>query len=232
MNSNGKKALPLLIIGVLALAAFIFEAVSVAKSSNWVAKFDLSWISRIRDGHIEAGTTKLVKFLTHFGSAEYIIVMTIIVVIILFILRKFTVGLWFGGTVLFCGVVLNYLLKHFIERSRPDSSNWLISESGFSYPSGHATATSIFYGLAALFLIFTVRQIWAKIVIGALGLFVIFYILYSRVYLGVHYPTDVLGGFLFGMASIFISTGVYFLVRKPLHELLTKWRLKDLSKVE
>ncbi|EUJ32095.1 acid phosphatase/vanadium-dependent haloperoxidase family protein [Listeria floridensis FSL S10-1187] len=232
MNSNRTKAMPLLIVGIIALIAFIFEAVSVAKSSNWVAKFDLSWIARVRDGHISSGTTKITEFMSHLGSAEYLIVATIIVVIILFILRKFTVGLWFGGTFLFCGVVCNYLLKQFMERNRPNSSNWLVPENGFSYPSGHATATTVFYGLAALFLIFTVKQIWAKIVIGALALLMIVYIMYSRVYLGVHYPTDVLGGFLFGTASVAISTGVYFLVRKPLHGLLTKWRLKDLSKTE
>ncbi len=232
MNTNRKKALPLLAVGGFALLIFLIELISVASEQRWVVKFDLMWIERIRDGNIKPSTTNMVEFLTHFGSAEYIIVMTIIVVIVLFILRKFVVGLWFGGTVLLCGVILNLLFKNLVERTRPDSVNWLISETGYSYPSGHATATSVFYGLAALFLIFTVRQIWLKIVVGAVGLFIIFYVMYSRVYLGVHFPTDVFGGFLFGVASIFLSTGVYFLVRKPLHELLKKWRLNDKSIVE
>ncbi|WP_239254608.1 phosphatase PAP2 family protein [Listeria ilorinensis] len=231
METNRKKAMPLLLVGGFALLLFIIEAFSVASEKNWVAKFDLSWIERIR-GSIHASMTTMIEFLTDFGSAEYIIVMTIIVVIVLFILRKFVVGLWFGGTILFCGIVMNYLLKHFVERNRPPQTNWLIEESGFSFPSGHATATTVFYGLAALFLIFTVRKMWQKIVIGALGLVIIFFIMYSRIYLGVHYPTDVLGGFLFGIASIFISTGVYFLVRKPLQQLLRKWRLNDKSIVE
>jgi undecaprenyl-diphosphatase len=232
MNTNRKKALPLLVIGGFALLLFLIELISVASEQRWVAKFDLMWIERIRDGHITPSTTRMVEFLTHFGSAEYIIVMTIIVVIVLFILRKFVVGLWFGGTVLLCGVVLNLVFKHTVERARPNAANWLISETGYSYPSGHATATSVFYGLAALFLIFTVRQMWLKIVVGVVGLFIICYIMYSRVYLGVHFPTDVFGGFLFGMASIFLSTGVYFLVRKPLHDLLKKWRINDKSITE
>ncbi|WP_088809587.1 MULTISPECIES: phosphatase PAP2 family protein [Listeria] len=232
MNTNRKKALPLFVIGGFALLLFLIELMSVASEQRWVAKFDLMWIERIREGNIKPSTTNMVEFLTHFGSAEYIIVMTIIVVIVLFILRKFVVGLWFGGTVLLCGVVLNLLFKNLVERTRPDSVNWLISETGYSYPSGHATATSVFYGLAALFLIFTVRQMWLKIVVGVVGLFIICYVMYSRVYLGVHFPTDVLGGFLFGMASIFLSTGVYFLVRKPLHDMLKKWRLNDKSVVE
>ncbi|WP_088816121.1 MULTISPECIES: phosphatase PAP2 family protein [Listeria] len=232
MNTNRKKALPLFVIGGFALLLFLIELMSVASEQRWVAKFDLMWIERIREGNIKPSTTNMVEFLTHFGSAEYIIVMTIIVVIVLFILRKFVVGLWFGGTVLLCGVVLNLLFKNLVERTRPDSVNWLISETGYSYPSGHVTATSVFYGLAALFLIFTVRQMWLKIVVGVVGLFIICYVMYSRVYLGVHFPTDVLGGFLFGMASIFLSTGVYFLVRKPLHDMLKKWRLNDKSVVE
>ncbi|KMT59576.1 phosphatase PAP2 family protein [Listeria newyorkensis] len=227
MNTNKKKAIPLFTIGGFALLIFVIVALAVNSEPRWVVKFDLNWISRIQT-NISASKTSLIENLTFFGSAELAIILTVIVVVVLFILRKFVVGLWFGGTVLVCAVLMNTVLKHIFERPRPNFDR-LISETGFSFPSGHATGTTIFYGLAAMFLIFTVRQMWAKIVIGVVALGWIFFIMYSRVYLGVHYPTDVFGGFLFGIASIFISLGVYFLVREPLHNLLVKWRIKDRS---
>ncbi|HAK1617607.1 TPA: phosphatase PAP2 family protein, partial [Listeria monocytogenes] len=155
MNTNRKKATPLFVIGGFCLILFITIASAIATESNWVARFDLSWIEKIRSG-IQPDKTAIVKFLTTLGSAETTIILTIVVVLILFFLRKFVVGLWFGGTMLVCGVVLNLVLKSLVGRTRPASVNWLVSESGFSFPSGHATATAVFYGLAAMFLIFTV----------------------------------------------------------------------------
>ncbi len=157
MNTNRKKATPLFVIGGFCLILFITIASAIATESNWVARFDLSWIEKIRSG-IQPDKTAIVKFLTTLGSAETTIILTIVVVLILFFLRKFVVGLWFGGTMLVCGVVLNLVLKSLVGRTRPASVNWLVSESGFSFPSGHATATAVFYGLAAMFLIFTVPK--------------------------------------------------------------------------
>ncbi|MBC1585047.1 phosphatase PAP2 family protein [Listeria seeligeri] len=231
MNTNRKKATPLFVIGGFCLILFITIASAIATESNWVARFDLNWIGKIRDG-IQPDKTSIVKLVTNLGSAETTIILTIIVVLILFFLRKFVVGLWFGGTMLVCGVVLNLALKSLVGRHRPDSVNWLISESGFSFPSGHATATAVFYGLAGLFLIFTVPKIWQKIVIGIITYGFILFVMYTRVYLGVHFPTDVLGGFFLGTASVCISLGVYFIARKPLHNLLVKWRIKDRSIIE
>ncbi|MBC1434644.1 phosphatase PAP2 family protein [Listeria rocourtiae] len=230
MNTNKKKAIPLFTIGGFALILFVIVALAVNSEPRWVAKFDLSWISRIQT-NISASKTSLIETLTMIGSAETAIVLTVIIVIVLFILRKFVVGLWFGGTVLVCAVLLNTILKDIFQRPRPNF-NRLIAETGYSFPSGHATGSTIFYGLAAMFLIFTVKQMWVKIVIGVAGLSWIIFIMCSRVYLGVHYPTDVLAGFLFGIASIFISLGVYFLVREPLHNLLMKWRIKDRSVIK
>ncbi|MBC2282950.1 phosphatase PAP2 family protein [Listeria booriae] len=230
MNTNKKKAIPLFAIGGFALLIFIIVALAVNSEPRWVAKFDLNWISRIQT-NISASKTSLIETLTTIGSAETAIILTVIVVVILFFMRKFVVGLWFGGTVLVCAVLLNTILKDIFQRPRPNFDR-LIAETGFSFPSGHATGSTVFYGLAAMFLIFTVKQMWAKIVIGVVGLGWIFFIMYSRVYLGVHYPTDVFGGFLFGVASIFISLGVYFLVREPLHNLLVKWHIKDRSVIK
>lgn len=226
MENNRKIIRSLWTIGIFSLVLFLVDMVAIMKESNWLAKFDLFWIHRIHTG-FTAGKTAFFKFYTHLGSAEFIIIYTIVIVLVLFAFRKFALGLWFGGTVLVGAIVLNYLLKHIVSRARPGKSGWLTQESGFSFPSGHATASAVFFSLAAIFLILAVRATYQKIVIGAIAFLLILSIMYSRVYLGVHYPTDVLGGFLIGISASTISVAVYLTVRAPLHDLLRKWRLND-----
>ncbi|KID12708.1 phosphoesterase, partial [Listeria monocytogenes] len=129
------------VIGGFCLILFITNASAIATESNWVARFDLGWIEKIRSG-IQPGKTAIVRFLTTLGSAETTIILTIVVVLIVFFLRKFVVGPWYGGTMLVCGVVLNHVQNSLVGRTRPASVCWLVSESGLSNPSGQAMAQS------------------------------------------------------------------------------------------
>src|SRR5699024_8515887 len=113
----------------------------------------------------------------------------------LFIKRKFTEGLWFGGTILFCAAIGGKILKKLFDRDRPMFLQ-LIEKSNESFPSGHATATTIFYGFIGVVLILAVNQLWKKVMIGFVMMAWIGFILFTRIYLGVHFPTDVLAGFL------------------------------------
>ncbi|HLQ71127.1 MAG TPA: phosphatase PAP2 family protein, partial [Bacillota bacterium] len=72
-------------------------------------------------------------------------------------------------------------------------------------------------------------RVWKKWIISILSLALIFFIFSTRIYLGVHFPTDIIGSFFFGMASLWISVGVYILVREPLRALLEKMNLHDRS---
>jgi undecaprenyl-diphosphatase len=95
------------------------------------------------------------------------------------------------------GNILTPFLKDIIHRSRPDVSVAAISTlaEGFSFPSGHAFAATIFYGFLA-YLAFRFRKRWPGILCVAL----VFLIGVSRIYLGVHWPSDVLAGWLLGLA--------------------------------
>jgi membrane-associated phospholipid phosphatase len=95
------------------------------------------------------------------------------------------------------GVVLNELLKHLFERARPDAFR-VVEAAGYSFPSGHAMVSLCFYGMIA-FLI--ARNIplwrWRLVVMVSAALFILS-IGISRIYLGVHYPSDVLAGYTAG----------------------------------
>lgn len=91
------------------------------------------------------------------------------------------------------GSLLNILLKHLFHRHRPVLENPLVTLTSFGFPSGHTMGATLFYGLIALYAGHLAKQrIWrvltflsAALFIAAVGL--------SRIYLGAHYPTDVLG---------------------------------------
>lgn len=93
--------------------------------------------------------------------------------------------------------VLNYLLKYLFERSRPDALQ-LVVASGYSFPSGHAMGALCFYGMLA-YLASRVIPKWRwRFVLFFLTTLLVTAIGISRIYLGVHYPSDVLGGYTAG----------------------------------
>ncbi|PAF50696.1 hypothetical protein BKH44_06965 [Helicobacter sp. 13S00477-4] len=207
-----RKKYFILAIGFLALLFFIIETFLVKWNSLFIQTFDIFWIDIIRSNMTPA-LSSVLKFFTHLGSVKVIVIMMLLIILGLYLKRNFLLGSWFGGSVILCLLVLKFC-KNWIERSRPDADNWLIQASGFSYPSGHATSSTIFYGLIALFLILNFEESWKRIFSGIIGFFIIFLMMYIRIYLGVHYPSDVFGGFLLGSAFAFISVAFYLIFFK------------------
>jgi undecaprenyl-diphosphatase len=105
-------------------------------------------------------------------------------------------------------VALNNMMKYAFQRPRPLPFFGIAPES-FSYPSGHALYATTFYTIAAAALIMLVqsgRMQFAIVLAGALVLLVG----WSRIYLGVHYPSDVIGGILLGISwlAVWFRTGM------------------------
>lgn len=109
---------------------------------------------------------------------------------------------------LVAAVIINQVLKFVVQRPRPDGFN-LVVETGFSFPSGHSMAAMAFYGFLA-YLVWHCekdrlkRWVWCvvlSIIIVCVGL--------SRIYLGVHYASDVLAGFLISLAWLAVFTKVF-----------------------
>jgi len=105
------------------------------------------------------------------------------------------------------GEALYRILKYAIERSRPPLSLSLISASGYSFPSGHAFMAVAFYGLLAYLLSREIKRKRLKYAVILFFALLIGFIGYSRIYLGVHWPTDVLAGLAAGAAwiTVFIT---------------------------
>jgi undecaprenyl-diphosphatase len=92
------------------------------------------------------------------------------------------------------------LLKHVFERRRPTEVGAIAAATGYSYPSGHSLASAAIYATAAILLAAHARGRADRVLIGACTLCVMAAIGASRIYLGVHYPSDVLAGFCAGLS--------------------------------
>lgn len=104
-----------------------------------------------------------------------------------------------GGSAL-----MNVGLKLYFHRQRPDVSWALAHESSFSFPSGHSVAAICLYGILAYVLIARVKSLSARAVILGTAVLLVLGIGLSRIFLGVHYPSDVAAGYLAG--SIWLLT--------------------------
>jgi undecaprenyl-diphosphatase len=99
--------------------------------------------------------------------------------------------------------IVGFALKDLVRRARPDGLIPAIRETGFSFPSGHATGSMAFYGFTA-FILCRLYPRYAKAVV-TIAAVIILTIGMSRLYLGVHFPSDVVGGYLVGGLWLFIG---------------------------
>ncbi len=146
--------------------------------------------------------TKCFKFITFLASAKFIAIICIIMLIFIknktFLLITFLniLNLW----------LLVGILKNLVKRERPKVKR-LVEEKGYSYPSGHTTTALIFYGLLVFFILFMPNvKIEIKFILTFLTFSVIALVGYSRIYLGVHYLSDIIGAFLIGASYLLIYT--------------------------
>jgi undecaprenyl-diphosphatase len=107
--------------------------------------------------------------------------------------------------------ILTLVTKNMIERARPVDVTHLIVVSGFSYPSGHSVSTSALYLTIAIIGCRYVQRTRARATMVLAAFVVSVLVASSRVYLGVHYATDVLSGLLLGAAWALLLTGLFTL---------------------
>lgn len=139
--------------------------------------------------------------ITQLGGVFGIIILTTILLALLLRRKLYQKALIVGATVAGAGV-LNIVLKLIFERARPDLWEQLIVETSFSFPSGHAMITAAL-GLSLIFICWNTRFRWLAVALGSSFIIVIGF---SRLYLGVHYPTDILAGWV--VSGAWLSTVV------------------------
>ena len=181
------------LIGFLALAEDVFH--------KEIMKGDIIGYKIISTFLISDFTTPIAKFITNFGGAIFLIILTITLFILI---KNKKIGL---SIILNLIVItgLNQILKYILQRPRP-TEHRLIEETGFSFPSGHSMVSMAFYGYLIYLIYKYVKNKdlkWISIVLLSI---LICSIGISRIYLGVHYTSDVLGGFLISLSYLIVYT--------------------------
>ncbi len=167
-----------------------------------------SFIFKLRND----GLSDVMRAITFIGNAwsQMAIVTGFMLFTRVLLKLKFT-PLWYGLTALLGSFFLNGALKTIFQRLRPDAHYHLIVQDGFSFPSGHAMGSMIMFGGIAFILSFHVIEKQRVQNIMLMGFFILIFLIgFSRVYLGVHYFSDVIGGFFAGASWLSLSISSYY----------------------
>ena len=188
----------LLFAGIIALLVF-----SVRKSMRKHKPLDMAIFEKIKPT-VNTITNKIMLFITFLGKHQFLIPANLALIFYFLFINKQT---WFSIRVLTISIsslVLMLILKQLFQRKRP-LSPLLKAARGLSFPSGHAIMAATFYGLLIYILRHTISIEWLKWGSTILLIVLIVWIGYSRVYLRVHYASDVAAGLIIGLLWLFIS---------------------------
>lgn len=183
------------IMFVLGLGAFVGLTEQLVEDE--LTGFDAAVTAEVV-GWREEGLTQFLTFITHVGDSTGYFVVIAVFIVLLIVLRRSWKFVFQTGVVLLLATLSNVVLKQIINRARPDADHLVVVHS-LSYPSGHAMSAMAFYG----FLIFLTARYKMNYVLKVILILVfaslIFLIGLSRVYLGVHFPSDVIAGYIGGL---------------------------------
>jgi Membrane-associated phospholipid phosphatase len=182
---------------LLGLASFsLFLAIAEDEVHRELGLFDQSIIS-VFINFRSPELTRIMKIITDLGAAPVLIVVAVVVAWLLFDVKRHS---WDASVLIVAlsgASFMNWMLKLGFHRDRPGGPS-LAQALGYSFPSGHAMVSLVFYGMI-IYLIWVnfrrglgvyVMTIFLAVLIMSIGI--------SRIYLGVHYPSDVIAGYAAG----------------------------------
>jgi undecaprenyl-diphosphatase len=201
---NNKPLFPSGLVSILCAAGF--ACMALLYSSPYMKSFDSSIISFVQG--MEAPTmTTIMKFFTFIGAGLPIVIIAVLALIILYFVLGHRKELILFTIAVSGSALLNVLLKLLFHRTRPDLHR-IIEAVGFSFPSGHAMAAFSLYA-TLIFLLWKNASGNARVLLLLIGSAFIAAIGLSRIYLGVHYPSDVIAGYLASGFWVFLSIWFY-----------------------
>lgn len=189
---------------------FLIDLLGVILQQSWIKSLDQLLISWIRQP-LPTGLTQAIIHVTKSGNPQPVTWITLLLVAGFIIARRYRGALFLGFNVLIWAGLGNSMLKHLVQRPRPTVDR-LVSASSYSFPSGHSITAMLLWGSLIVLLGWSLRKHrnWRWILTICLSIWIVV-IGVSRVYVGVHYPTDVIAGWSLGFVLLTLTQ--WFLTR-------------------
>ena len=206
--------------GSFALLLFMIIGYIVKFYPEMLVSFDQPIQTAIR-GDLPETLTLLFRAITHLIDIPVIISWVLIVAFIFYRKQWKMESYLMLGNLTLAGILI-VTFKNIYQRPRPEILH-LVEEKGFSFPSGHSLAVTLMVGSLIVILSQRIKNtVWRKIVQILLSFYIVS-VLVSRIYLGVHYPSDVI-------ASLCVGLGVLFMEFPFYDKLRFQWRFKGKQK--
>lgn len=197
-----KNKLYLHLAASFALLLVAFLGYVVKFYPDWLRPFDNLVTNAIRSIYPTANAFFL--WVTRFGNAVTIIILLLVFLALFIRGKKYAEAIWLTSNIVIISGIANPLLKLFFDRERPALEH-LVHESSNSFPSGHAVTSIMLYGTLIALLPLLLQNKKLTYLLQALLGILILAIGISRIYLGVHFPSDIIGGYALGLAWLFFS---------------------------
>ena len=192
--------------GSFALLLFVILGYVVKFYPEQLVTLDSSVQTAIR-GDLPETLTLIFRGITRLIDLPIVISWAIILIAIFYLKKWKTESLLVAGNLGLAGILI-VSLKHLYQRPRPDILH-LVEEKGFSFPSGHSLAVTLLIGSLIIIVGQRVKNRAVKLILQILLGIYLASVIVSRVYLGVHYPSDVLASLCLGIGILFIEFPFY-----------------------
>ncbi len=192
-------------LGICALILYLLAELSEQVLEREAFAFDKTILLSIHQ-LANPALDQLMIGITRLGDPRTVVPLTAIIFCLLCVRRYFLEAQFFALNA-FGGAVLSYVLKLVFSKARPTLWSQPISEATFSYPSGHAIGSMVLYGFLA-YVLASLYPRYGKAFYGAAVLLIVA-IGFSRLYLGVHWPTDIIAGY--GIGFLWVSVCITLL---------------------
>ncbi|UTS88634.1 MULTISPECIES: phosphatase PAP2 family protein [Rhizobium] len=197
------EPLTLIVLASVAGGLFVLQRLTSEVLEGETFRFDEAILLALRrPGELAvpigpAWLTHAVDDITSLGGVTILSLMTVLVTVYLLLDRRWPIAIFVFSSVL-TGWLASTLLKILVARPRPDIVPHLVEVSDLSFPSGHAMVSAVTYLTLGALLARTQRYRSTRIFVMGAGVFLAVIVGLSRIYLGVHYPTDVFAGWCAG----------------------------------
>ncbi|MFD1929674.1 phosphatase PAP2 family protein [Sporosarcina siberiensis] len=185
----------------------LFGYIASAISSESIVDFDRTVIDFVQGMETTWLTTALKGF-TWIGSVYFVAPIGLLIVGYLYFKLHYRHQAVLFATVMIGTVVVNFLLKIYFKRERPEIHK-IMEANGFSFPSGHTMMAFSLYAIIAYIAWRNVRTTLSRVLLFLFAVTMIIVIGMSRIYLGVHFPSDVIGGLAASALWLTIAISVY-----------------------